>query len=80
MDLNRWSAFGMTPSHPPIKDLFAVVDQLPVEQKAELVRHVLGSSELNVVLGTHQLEDIDRMNRAELSDLLAAIANRIRNE
>lgn len=65
--------------------LFTLVDQLPTDQKAELVQRLLKSSDLNVTFGNNQLSgtiivQINTMDQTALGDILQAIANRITTE
>lgn len=68
-----------------LNDVFSVVDQLPTDQKAELVKRLLKSSDLNVTFGNNQLSgtiivQINTMDKAALGDILSAIADRIATE
>lgn len=68
-----------------IDDLYTVVEQLPADQKAELVKRLLKSSDLNVTFGNNQLSgtiivQINSMDQAALGEILQAIATRISTE
>lgn len=68
-----------------LDDVFSVVEQLPTDQKAELVKRLLKSSDLNVTFGNNQLSgtiivQINTMDQTALADILNAIANRITTE
>lgn len=68
-----------------LDDLYTVVEELPADQKAELVKRLLKSSDLNVTFGNNQLSgtiivQINAMDQAALGDILQAIATRISTE
>jgi ABC-type uncharacterized transport system permease subunit len=65
-----------------LKGLLEATDQLSVEEKAELVKHLVKSGSLSVVLGNQHLSaqvviQINTMDREGLADILQAVADRI---
>lgn len=81
-----WSLITVvTNNEHQVNDLFAAVEGLPTEQKAQLVQRLLKTSDLNVTFGNNQLSgtiivQINTMDQTALADILSAIANRITTE
>ena len=71
---------------PVLDDLVDLAENLPVDQKAELVQRLLGQQPgLSVVFGNNQLSgsitvQINTTDRESLGDILDAIGDRIRTE
>lgn len=71
---------------PTLDELLKAAQSLPVDQKAALVQRLLGqNSALSVVFGNNQLSgqiivQINTTDREALSDILDAIADKIRTE
>jgi hypothetical protein len=86
MNFDLWSAITVVNGSPTLDDLKRVVDQLPVNDRAALTKHLLGeNSGVTVVVGNHQLSgniviQINSMDKDALSSVLAAIAVRISEE
>jgi hypothetical protein len=73
-------------SKPSLESLIELAQNLPIDERAELVQKLLGqNSALSVVFGNNQLSgqiivQINTTDRESLGDILDAIANRIRAE
>lgn len=68
-----------------IEDVLPLVEKLPVEEKAQLVKKLLGTEGLSVVLGNNQLTgsiivQINTMGKEDLSEILKAIALKIEKQ
>jgi hypothetical protein len=84
-DTELWSAIVVASSNCRLEDLFQVVDQLSINEKAALVKHLMDSSSLNVEfdkkpLSSSNIGEINTMDKATLGEILQAIANRITQE
>ena len=81
-----WSALVAASSdRHQVKDLFQVVDQLSLDDKAALVKHLMGNAGLNIGFGNNQISgsviaQINMMDKAALGETLQAIACRIATE
>lgn len=86
MGVDLWSLITVvTNNERKIDDLYSVVEDLPVEQKAELIKRLIKASDLNVTFGNNQLSgtiivQINTMDQGALADILQAIASRITSE
>ncbi|KAM3107279.1 hypothetical protein [Phormidesmis sp. 146-33] len=65
-----------------LESLLEATDQLSVDEKAELVKHLIKSGNLSVVLGNQHLSaqvviQINTVDREGLADILQAVADRI---
>lgn len=68
-----------------LSDVLPLIEKLPVEEKAQLVKKLLGTEGLSVVLGNNQLSgsiivQINTMGNEDLSDILRAIATKIEKQ
>jgi hypothetical protein len=85
-EVDLWSLITVVANNNQrVEDLFAVVEDLPPDKKAELVQRLLKSNDLNVTFGNNQLSgtiivQINAMDQAALGDILQAIASRITSE
>jgi hypothetical protein len=85
-NVDLWSLITVVANNSQkVDDLLSVAENLPTEQKAELVQRLLKSSDLNVTFGNNQLSgtiivQINTMDQAALGDILQAIASRIVSE
>lgn len=85
-EFDLWSLITVVATNnQQVEDLLSVVEDLPTNQKAELVKRLLKSADLNVTFGNNQLSgtiivQINAMDQAALGDILQAIANRISSE
>ncbi len=86
MGADLWSLITVvTNNERKVDDLYSVVEDLPVEQKAELIKRLIKSSDLNVTFGNNQLSgtiivQINTMDQGALAEILQAIASRIATE
>ena len=68
-----------------LPDILSAVDQLPIEDKATLVNHVLGNNGLNIVLGNPTLssysiaDQVTGMDNQEMGNVLEAIAKNLKD-
>lgn len=68
-----------------LSDVLPLVEKLSVEEKAQLVKKLLGTEGLSVVLGNNHLSgsiavQINMMGNKDLSDILTAIATKIEKQ
>lgn len=85
MAQSLWSAIVVASNGNQLENLLQTVDGLSTEEKATLIKHVLGDPGLSVVFGNNQLSgsiivQINTIDRSALGDLLEAIAERVRTE
>jgi hypothetical protein len=95
LNINLWSAIKVKidekkESNTKLDALLTETDQLTIEEKSKLVRHLIGSSGLNVTLvGTSQLTgsvviQINTMDQISFkdgcADIIDAIASRVKAE
>lgn len=83
--LDFWAALAVASSNAQTtEDFFTAVDQLSLEDKAALVKHLLVSSGMNVVFNNSPPNSatlqIQSMDRAELGAILQAIGDRLKSE
>jgi hypothetical protein len=83
--LNFWNAVTIASSDSTTQELFAVIDQLSLQEKAALVEHLLNTSNMVVGFDSKRLsgsmiDQINQMDRAALGELLDAIAQRMAKE
>jgi hypothetical protein len=85
-NVDLWSLITVVANNSQkVDNLLSVAENLPAEQKAELVQRLLKSADLNVTFGNNQLSgtiivQINTMDQAALGDILQAIASRITSE
>lgn len=82
-DTDFWNAIAIASSHRrQLEDLFEAVDQLSIDDKAALAKHLMSSFGINVVLRSDSssnsiISQINMMDNAALGELLRAIATRV---
>lgn len=85
VEIDLWNAIVVSQQTTPnLESVVSVADTLTVDEKAELVKHLLGSAPLSVVSGGNQhLSDsivvqINMVSNSGLADVLDAVAERVR--
>lgn len=85
VEIDLWNAIvGSKQTAPNLESVVSVADTLTVDEKAKLVKHLLGSAPLSVVSGENQhlsdsiLTQIKMASNGDLADFLDAVAERVR--
>lgn len=82
--IDLWSAIVIEQAKPKFESVVSAADTLTVNEKAKLIKHLLGTAPLSVVVGGNQqisgsiAVQINTASNEVLGDILDAVAERVR--